>query len=418
MKNITTRTDKYIIIMIKTYNIVINANHQSYDFWYSLLLQSAQAYNHCCNHIITNNIPLNLKSIHESVYNTLRNNYQLLPAQSAIKTYKQALSSVRAWKANKTKNKDTDEWQIPQKHNLSIQLDKRLYSNLSKNGIALTGEVKNKRTTYTFSLYKQAEYMFDNYTTKDPTLFIRNNRLYLSVPFVVPDKPLQSETATVGVDLGVKRLFVTSDGYAFRDKTYLKHRREVRYLKTKLKEKGTKSAKRHLRKLNPREYNLSNDMCHRATNVLLNNCNGDILVLEDLTKIKKTTCKTANGFKRKRHNNMLSQVPFYKFKEVLSYKAPLYGKKVVTVSPQYTSQIDSRTNKRDGQRIGCRYYCLGGMVFDADWNAAVNIGKRYKQHPLSNDILPVDGGLLFLNGRYKSEYQTSETKCFGQAHVL
>ena len=259
--------------------------------------------------------------------------------------------------------------------------------------------------------------MFEHYQVKDPLLFIRDNAIYLSVPFEVPDKPVLGNTS-VGVDLGVKRLFVTSEGKAFRDKTYLRERRRVRYLKRCLKSKGTKSAKRHLKKCKHREYNLSNDMCQRTCNVLIGSTNADVLVLEDLTKIKQRTSQTQKGFNRTKHNNMLSQVPFYKIREMLTYKAPLAGKRVVTVSPKYTSQIDCRTDKRDGKRVGCRYYCSDNLVFDADWNASVNIAQRSK-HPLSNTAIPRDGGIIFLSDRHLSVCQSSNNcKVIGQANAL
>ena len=47
-------------------------------------------------------------------------------------------------------------------------------------------------------------------------------------------------------------------------------------------------------------------------------------------------------------------------------------------------------------RKGCRFYTADGKVFDADWNAAVNICNR--KHPTPFD-LPLDGGLNFV-GRH------------------
>jgi transposase len=46
---------------------------------------------------------------------------------------------------------------------------------------------------------------------------------------------------------------------------------------------------------------------------------------------------------------------------------------------------------KGGIRKGCRYYASDGKVFDADWNASINIAKRYSQkkeakgvkHPIS-----------------------------------
>ena len=256
-----------------------------------------------------------------------------------------------------------------------------------------------------FITYPQVEKMFNFYVPKDPLLFIRDSRVFLSVPFEALEQPITNDIS-IGVDMGVKRLFVTSEGNAFKDTQYLSERRKVRYLKSKLQEKKSKSAKRHLKKLRRRERHLSNDMCHRATNALLNSTDASIIVLEDLSKIKQSTSKTKEGYKRKKHNNMLSQVPFYQFKEMLTYKAQLRGKRVETVSPTYTSQTDSRSNKRDGIRQGCRYICSDGIVLDADWNASVNIAKR-GNHPTSI-VLPIDGGLTTLVGREQSTSQSSQ----------
>jgi transposase len=62
------------------------------------------------------------------------------------------------------------------------------------------------------------------------------------------------------------------------------------------------------------------------------------------------------------------------------------GKHVCLVSPAYTSQIDSATDKREGLRKGCRFYSVNGLVYDADINAAINIARRSK--------LPVSQGNL------------------------
>ena len=95
-----------------------------------------------------------------------------------------------------------------------------------------------------------------------------------------------------------------------------------------------------------------------------------------------------------------------RFRKMLTHKATLVGRQVVSVSPTWTSQMDCRTDKRDGERHGCRYYCKDGIVFDADWNAAVNIAQR-ANHPTSI-VLPIDGGLTTLVGREQSTSQSSQ----------
>ncbi len=380
--------------MILTYNIELRFDTQEdFAFWQNTLETTKQAYNACANYLCINNIPLNIKDVHDSVYHWMREDFPSLPAQGIIKIYKEVLGSCRSIKSNKHKDAE-----IPQKNNLSMRLDKRLYANLDGEGISLTSATKRKRTRVSFVLFDKAKDLFKTYKTNDPLLFMKNGKIYLSVPFEVAEKPLQNNEC-IGIDLGVKRFITTSDGEVFIDKQFNARKRKLRYLKRCLQSKGTKSAKRHLMKLSKRERNMNKCQSYKAVNTLLDNISASTIVVEDLSKIKQSTSKSKEGFKRSRHNNMLSQVPFYTFKHILTYKATLVGKQVVSVSPTYTSQMDCRTNKRDGKRQGCRYYCADGTIFDADWNAAINIVQRHIQHPLSSDVLPLDGQLTPLSGR-------------------
>ena len=183
---------------------------------------------------------------------------------------------------------------------------------------------------------------------------MRDGKIYLSVPFEVSEKPLKDNTC-IGVDLGIKRFITTSEGKVFIDKEFNARKRKLRYLKRCLQSKGTESAKRHLNKLSKKEKNMNKCQTYKAVNALLSDTSASIIVMEDLSKIK--------------------------------------------VSPTWTSQMDCRTNKRDGKRQGCRYYCSDDIVFDADWNAAINIVQRHNKHPQSSDTLPIDGKVIPLCGR-------------------
>ena len=379
---------------IKTYNIELQTSEATRNHWMNLLAQTRDAFNACANMVTNANTPLSLVTVHAQCYNVLREQFPQVPSQGIIRVQKSVLAMLRSIRGNKHKDAS-----VPQMKNLALQLDKRLYSNLSINGISLSNGKPQKRELCTFVLYDKMRELFSTCVTKDPTIFVRDGRLFLSVPFEVQSLPCKDDTA-IGVDLGMKRFFVTSEGKSFIDKEYLKKRRKLRYLKRCLQSKGSHSSKRRLQRLSHKERNISKNQVEKACNVLLRSTEASILVLEDLTKIKVKTSKTKEGFKKTRHNNALSQVPFYMFKERLTHKAQLVGKRVETVSPAFTSQTDSRTNKRDGIRKGCNYICSDGIVLDADWNAAVNIAHRAK-HPLSSSELP-------LSGRVRSITQSSE----------
>ena len=386
--------------MIQTYNIELNMTPQAFNYWHGQLVAARSAYNECSEFLYEHNeVPLALKPVHDAVYDMLRKNNPELPAQSVIKVYKDVLAAFRSVRKNTRRIKHA-----PSKTHLNMRLDKRLYTRVQADGIVI-GIGENNRVLVPFVLYPKAVEMLISYPTHDPLVFERNGRMFLSVPFEVPEKPVLGDDC-IGVDVGLRRLFVTTDGVAFRDKKYLEERRKCRYNKKGLKSRNTKSARRKLRKMKHKEQNLSKDMCHRAANALLSSTDASIIVLEELEGIKKKTSKTKNGFRRKSHNRRMGQAPIRGFRDILAHKAQRVGKRVETVSPTYTSQTDCRTDKRDGQRNGCRYICKDGTVLDADWNASFNIANRSK-HPVSNR-LPIDGGLTFLTGRAMS---TTQKRC-------
>lgn len=372
-----------------TYNIPLQGDKKFTDFWFGLLTETNNAYNYLSDAITADKTPCGLVAVHNKYYSTLRSMFPTLPSQIVIRIQKSVIAALKSTKSNKHHGNK------PNKTHLSLNLDKRMYSNFTAEGISLISDVPQKRKRFSFHLYDKVKELFATSVAKDPTIFVRNGQLYLSVPFDVQGKmPMNNEC--VGVDLGMRQLFVTSEGESFVDKQYLSERRKLRYLKRCLQSKGTPSAKRHLKKLRKRECNISKAMCHKAVNALLNNTSASIIVLEDLSKIKQRTSKTKEGFKRTKHNNAMGQVPFYQFKQILTYKATLVGKQVVSVSPMYTSQTDCRTNKRDGVRKGRIYICSDGVILDADWNASVNIAHKSK-HPLSSSELPLSGRLQSIN---------------------
>ena len=122
--------------------------------------------------------------------------------------------------------------------------------------------------------------------------------------------------------------------------------------------------------------------------------------MEDLSGIKSKN-------KGKKFNNRQSQVPYFDLRRILTYKAPLQGKVVETVDPAYTSKNDFRGIEK-GIRKGCRYYTSDGKVFDADWNASINIANRYATRKRVKGIelpvsfgLPIDGKLNFTGKPYQ-----------------
>ena len=371
---------------LKTYNIQLTFNSTEDQ---QAIVDFLYMYQKTCNKasqiIFPKKDNLSLKHIHDLCYNELRKEFPDMPSQAVIKAYKEISASYKSIKSNKHKIETPLE-----KKGDSMRLDKRLYSKFTKTSIDITSPTtKNKRIKATFKLYKKAKDLFKKYSTCDPLIFIRDDKIFISIPFEIP-LVNPKDDSVLGIDLGLRRLITTSDGNVLSSKEYLKHKRRIRYNKRKAQSKKTKSAKRKIRSYKKRERNFSKDYIHKVANKILET-DKSIIVMEDLSKIKQKTSKTKEGYKRKKHNNRISQVPFYMLLKILTYKALHLGKSVVTVNPYKTSKEDCRGLK-DGVRKGCRYYAVDNYVFDADWNAAINIAKKHSKHPISFN-LPIDGKL-------------------------
>lgn len=348
--------------------------------------------------------PISRYDVHYKFYYDIRKQYPTLSSQMVCKVIQEVVAN---WNTCIQSNKDFD---TPKKVNLSMTLDKRLYSNLTDHSVNLTVPGYRK-VECTFNTYPLLQHMFDTYTAKNCNILYRDGQFWLTVQFDVQSTELMNEDV-LGIDRGINRLITCSDGTAISDKEFNKRRRKIRYLKRCLSKKGTKNAKRHLKKLRKREACMSRDYTYSVANYILSKPQG-IIVLEDLTKIKKSTsrkkvateCGDKKEIKRKRHNNRFGQVALKQLQTVLEYKAPLVGKRVATVEPAYTSQLDCR-GLPNGKRLGTRYYAADGLVLDADWNAAINIANRY--HP-GTFTLPICGKLN-LFGRPSSTGQSRELR--------
>jgi IS605 OrfB family transposase len=384
-----------------TYNTrIFPKSKEEFQLLYDTMLEHQKVWNHMSYYTFkTKNI--NKKLIHDKNYHQCRKLFPECPSQIIIRAKDSVYSTYKTIKSNKQLSK----MDKPAKQtNLSVRLDKRIYTFLENSQIKLT--TTGKRIVCDLEPYEKFNHLFNTYAVCDPLIFFKDNQFWLAVSFEIPT-PTHIDNSYLGVDLGERRLITTSEGLAIDDKQFLKDKRKLRYqkrmLNSKRKTNDSSSSKKKLKKLKRKERNKNKNLCHHLSNSILET-NSNTIVLEDLSSLKKNKLGKKNYKSSKSSKNRLSQMPFYVLLEILSYKAPLKGKRVVTVNPRNTSQDDYRGFKR-GERKGCRYYASDGKVLDADWNAAINIAKRYSQkkeamsinHPVSFSE-PIDGKLN-LTGR-------------------
>jgi putative transposase len=183
----------------------------------------------------------------------------------------------------------------------------------------------------------------------------------------VPDAPAGEAQ---GVDLGIRRLATTSAGRRFNGNS-LREYRETRWrVRASLQSKGTKGAKRALKRLSGRER-------RRAT--WENHCLSKQIVEEAVkTGCSRILMEDLRGIRdrlqvwNKHRNRMISLWAFGQLREFIRYKAASKGIRMMEVDPAYASVRCHRCQER-GIRTLDLFTCTTCGDFDADVNAAKNI---------------------------------------------
>jgi IS605 OrfB family transposase len=206
-------------------------------------------------------------------------------------------------------------------------------------------------------------------------LISRDGQFYLAVVVDVPEPPPWPPDDWLGVDLGIVNLAADSDGETYSGGQVNGLRKRHAKLRQRLQRKGTKSAKRLLKKQRRKEHRFVTDVNHRMAKQLVTKAQGTRrgIALEDLTGIRdRMTVKKAQ--RRRQHSWAFHQLRFF-----IQYKARLAGVPVVFVDPRNTSRtcphcglIDrrNRPNQAFFRCIGC------GFAGPADTIAAGNIARR------------------------------------------
>jgi len=208
-------------------------------------------------------------------------------------------------------------------------------------------------------------------------LIYRDGKFYLAVVIDVPEPPKGPEPDEwLGVDLGIVNLATDSDGTPYTGKAVRAVRYRNRQLRKRLDSKGTKSAKRLLRKRRRKESRFARDVNHVISKNIVREAKGTGrgVKLEDLSGIRDRI-KTVKKAQRADFGSW----SFYQLRQFITYKASLAGVSVALVDPRNTSRecpechhID-KANRPTRDRFACKRCGLAGP---ADHIAARNISGR------------------------------------------
>lgn len=207
-------------------------------------------------------------------------------------------------------------------------------------------------------------------------LVYRDGMWFLYATLELPEAPLNAEpSGWLGVDLGIVNIATTSDGVVMAGRGLNRHRRRQQELRAKLQAKGTKSAKRLLKKRARKEARHATDVNHCISKQIVAEAQrtGRGIALEDLRGIRE------RARFRKPQRATLHSWAFHQLGGFVAYKARRAGVPVVHVNPAYTSQecaechhVDKR-NRPSQAVFACRS-C--GVVAHADRNSSRVIAHR------------------------------------------
>lgn len=206
-------------------------------------------------------------------------------------------------------------------------------------------------------------------------LIFKNDKVFLHVIVEAPDKTYEHTGQAVGVDLGVNRPAVTSEAKFFGKKQWKGVEHKYFKLKRALQAKGTKSAKRHLKKLGRKENRFRTDCDHVLSRRIVDSVQeGATIALEDLTDIRERVKA------RKKTRRRIHTWSFARLQSFLQYKSKIAGCFVAYVDPRYTSQKCSRCGhaEKANRKTQSWFVCKKcGFQHNADLNAAKNIRSNH-----------------------------------------
>lgn len=220
---------------------------------------------------------------------------------------------------------------------------------------------------------------YAGHRVKTADLCCRNGKYWLHVVVDAPGPEVPQNATVIGIDLGLTHPAVTSARQFLGKRHWKEVDRCAFRLKRKLQSKGSKSAKRHLRKIGRRLALFHRDCDHvLSKRIVQNTPAGATIVFENLTNIReRSEISKSKKHDTKRRLHAWSFAQLYNF---TAYKAQERGIRVERIDPRHTSQTCSRcgyqhrSNRRSQSFFLCRScgYCL-----NADLNAAYNIREKY-----------------------------------------
>lgn len=344
--------------LVKTVKCKLEVNSQEKQS----ILNTISKFTQACNDILTiakEKKIWNRYKLHHLCYYVIKDRYNLTANYVIRAIARVCMKRQRRPKTFKTK---------------SLSLDKDLFRFIEKKESISLATI-NGRLKLKLSLGNFQRGLLKGQKPTSATLTYQKSKKAFYINFTLEKEiTVPSGSNPIGVDRGIYNLATTSNGLKFSGKQVKYIRNHYSKLRQSLQSKGTKGAKKLLRRLSGKERRRMTNINHTISRRIVNACKpNDVLVLEDLKHIRERV-KLARKQRLIHHSWAFGQLGSF-----IEYKALEKGIPVVYVDPHYTSQKCpvckhiERTN-RNGHRFSCKS-C--GYTEHSDKVASFNIRQVY-----------------------------------------
>jgi IS605 OrfB family transposase len=336
------------------------------------LLETMHTFNDAANHVAS--VAFAEKTadkfgLQKLVYGELRTTYTL-PAQLAIRCISKASEAYK-------RDKSIQPHFRPEG---AVVYDPRVMAFKGIDTVSLLTLSGRVLVPFRFGAYQQSRM---DAIKGQADLIYRKGVFYLAVTLDVPTPTPDEVTDTLGVDLGIINLATDSEGETFSGEAVEKNRQRHQALRQRLQKHGTKSAKRHLKKLSGKESRFKKNTNHVISKRIVQKAqaNQQAIAIEELRHIRPRTEARLRHSQRARHSSWT----FGQLRQFLSYKAALAGVPLHTVDPRNTSRTCHVCGHcaKENRKSQASFVCQAcGFACNADVNAALNISRAAVKQPL------------------------------------
>ena len=411
----------------QTMKLHIRPNAEEKLLLQDLTSRYAAACNYISQYIFENGFEINSINLQKVLYTPIREQFSL-KSQMSISVLKTVTARYRAVKEQLFQNpyKYQDEngnWQyitktlewlwrpISFKRPQADLVRGRDYSFVN-DGTLLSLNTLGKRIKVSFDVPEAFKSYFSGEWTFGGGKLVRmNGEWYFHIAMSrQSEREYSNDTVrhVVGIDRGLRFLATAYDEKGkctfIRGDDVLRKRESFDTVRAQLQSKGTKSAKRALKRISGRENRWMSDVNHRISKTLCDQYgSGTLFVLEDLTGVSFAD----ENFRSTSQKHQLRSWAFYELEKDLEYKASAIGSKVLKVPANYTSQRCpkcGRIHKENRQHEIHEYMCdccgyrsnddrigamniqmLGTLYVSGDENPRIRVSSANKTIPVSSD---------------------------------